>query len=410
MIGDRGLTLTRRVTCLSLISQGEVLVPGRVEAKPSRVVPLDLKGDEQTDQRELIQSEIDKLANSGGGTLLLPNGVFMLGVVQGKKMRGMAGCASLFLRTGVSLIGSGRTCLRTMPMAYGSGAYYRMLAAELPGVSDVLVQNVTLDGNRSRQIPSIQASNMVVECISDIIVDRVHSVNANGNGMMLRGQIGSPAVAIIIKDCSVEDASAIGIQVSQFNGLQIVNNAVSRTGDNGIDIYGENGTVVSSGSKFEISGNKISDAQVGVFVETCRIGVVRNNTVMNGRLAGIAVNRIHGRPESIIVDNNGVVAVLGVRISGDTGGVAVTNNKIAGFSVAGIEVGMATGRASNVTVAGNIFGASMNNSPAILTLGDQVVNVSARNNCYEASFKPPIALLARRQINVSSPFLERCTR
>ena len=331
-----------------------------------------------------IQAAIDAANAAGGGAVYIPSGTYELDVVNYITDGGSVfGITSLKLLNNVMLFGDGAaSVLKVKNSAYGAGAFYRMISSrDVTRLQNAKVMNLTLNGNKANQVVSAQCDNMLLEVSNTIEVNGVASINANGNGILIRGTTAAAAANIKVTNCSVGDCNTIGIQCSQFNGLIISNNYVYGTGDNCIDIYGEKGTTVSNGLNFTITGNTVFDGLVGIFCETVVQGVVTGNTVTVCDL-GITVNRINGEPGNIIISSNVVTASpYGVRITGDTGGVTIVENTLVGCSIGGVVLGDGgTGSCSYVDVSHNYFVPPNTTVPCILTNGAQAAFITGRFN------------------------------
>lgn len=281
------------------------------------------------------------------------------------------GAVSLMLSDGVELCGPGT--IRVKNNAYGNGAFYAVIRSIDTGISHARITGITVDGNAAGNPASIQCSNIVLEALDDVEVIGVRSLNANGNAIMVRGTIGRPMSRTRISGCIVAQATAIGIQCAQFNVLEIDNNLVTNTADNGIDIYGENGSTSVSGYNFRIVGNHVDHGLVGVFLETVAAGVVTGNVLRNCTGLGASVNRINGAPLEInIVGNHLANNPVGVRVTGDTGGVTIRGNTIAGASQSCVQLGGGGGNVSYVYVLDNTLDtATLNSVPLVSVQGRQ---------------------------------------
>lgn len=336
-----------------------------------------------------IQAAIDAVNAAGGGTVFVPSGTFLLDVVNYLRDDGTTvyGITSFKMKDNVHLTGVGATSvLKVKNGAYGAGAFFRIISSrDATRLSNAKISNLTIDGNRANQAASTQCSNIVLECLAKVEVEGVRSINANGNGIMLRGTTSSYASNIGIRNNIVENCSSIGIQSSQFYGLVISGNVVNGTSDNCIDIYGEDGTTTCHGMNFSITGNVCQSGLVGVFCETVRNGVVSGNDIIACTL-GVTVNRINGQPHAINITGNTTYSCqYGVRVTGDTGGISINGNHFQGFSVAGVQLGESGGRCSYVDVSQNFFTPASNTVAIIATGGNQVSFVTGKFNAVNSS-------------------------
>lgn len=331
-----------------------------------------------------MQAAIDAAHAAGGGGVYVPAGTYELDVVDYITDGGSVfGITSLKLLDNITLFGDGAaSVLKVKNGAYGGGAFYRMISSrDVTRLQNAKVLNLTLDGNKDNQTASVQCSNMILEAANSVEVDSVYSVNANGNGIMVRGTTSAAASNIKVTNCTVGNCTSIGIQVSQFAGAIISNNYVDGTDDNCIDVYGEDGNTSSNGRHFTITGNTVSRGLVGIFCETVEQGVVVGNSVAICDL-GITVNRINGQPNAInIADNLVTASSYGIRITGDTGGISITNNTLQGFAIGGVVLGESgVGSCSYVDVSRNLFIPANTTVPCISAGGAQAAFITGRFN------------------------------
>ncbi|HCD7450351.1 TPA: right-handed parallel beta-helix repeat-containing protein, partial [Klebsiella pneumoniae] len=246
---------------------------------------------------------------------------------------GVPGSFCLQIYSNIKIYGEGT--LKLLPKQYGLGAFFRILASDQNNkISNVMISDITLDGNSANQVDGVQASNILLECANNIQIKNVTSKNCNGNGILIRGskQIDKPVEQVSIIGCIVSNCKKIGIQVSQFNKLTICNNKVSNCSDNGIDIYGDigrNPRGLTNGNNFEIYLNNVSDCLNGIFPETVSNGKIFKNTIKNIRRSSVHVNRIHGLPSSIYITENIVQnAPVAFTITGDMANIIINKNHV----------------------------------------------------------------------------------
>jgi hypothetical protein len=331
-------------------------------------------GDGNTDDRAAIQTAI-AAANAAYTTtgvtqrVYFPARTFMVGAVPFLNIDGSTnGAVSLVLLSGVELFGPGT--IKVKAGAYGSGALFGAIRSTSSGISNAAIRGITVDGNKTNNVTSSQCSNILLTVTDDVTVADTHNVNANGNGILLSGLSNTAVMTRVrVRNNTVSGANAIGIQGSQFNGLDIIGNQVTSTGDNSIDIYGENGSTTASGQNWQILNNRCSYGLVGVFTETVANGIVAGNYVYNCTAAGFHVNRINGAPTSITVTGNQFTNnPIGMYITGDMGSVYIRGNTITGATTAGVQMGGGGANLSHIYMDGNFIDTATLNAVALVLI------------------------------------------
>jgi nitrous oxidase accessory protein NosD len=201
----------------------------------------------------------------------------------------------------------------------------------------------------------------------DVAVRSLHVHDVIGQGIMLQGSIDNISKKLVIAGNRIERTTYIGIQSSQFDGVQIVDNQILDCADNGIDIYGDDTaghSTVSTSHHAVIARNDIQRCSVGVFLETVADCQALDNHIADCRAAGVRINRIHGEPRNLTVARNIIMGTpAGIAMGGDTGGVLIQANTVKGFTRAGIDFGY---NVSHVTATGNHFIPAGSNVPIVL--------------------------------------------
>ncbi|MFE8117180.1 right-handed parallel beta-helix repeat-containing protein [Brenneria goodwinii] len=350
------------------------------------------KGFEEFDNRAIIQKVIDKCAEMYAltgtrYTVYIPNGIFCMSIVQFAKDNNSRniGAFCLLLRSNIIISGTG--VLQVFPSQYGRGAFFRVLGNDKNELlKNVDIIDVTIDGNVKAQTQGVQASNILLECKKDISIKNIKSINANGNGIQIRGGVYENEMVenISISGCYINYCNKIGIQVAQFDNLIIKDNEVSNCSDNGIDIYGDLGAGVSSktnGNNFQIHNNNITGCLNGIFPETVSNGYVFKNNINGMVLSGIHLNRIHGLPQNINVINNVITkSKYGVSVTGDMRSISIIENDIRDINDSFLSFGSGKGNVSNINVENNTFYTNKNTKSIVRFDGEVVSNINIGDN------------------------------
>lgn len=359
--------------------------------------------DASVDNKEAIQAAVDAanakyIATGAMQNVFIPPGVFWVGAraITNTGESSQNGILSIQLRSGIRMYGTGK--LKARPNLYGASAYFRLIGSDRGArISNVKLEDFEIDGNRSNQAASTQCSNIVLEASSNILIDGVRSVEANGNGMMVRGRYPDAVYNVRIVKCFVSGCNFIGIQSSQFNGLVISGNTVENTVDNCIDVYGDTNISYSdsNGINFSITGNTVRNSQsCGIFPETVAHGTVTGNSVYNCP-RGIHLNRIRSVPKNIVVTGNSIVKSTGggVRVTGDMVGVTVRGNTFSDWTGSAVSLGSSGGSVSGVYVLDNTFIPSDVASYVLSIGGDLASRIEVRNNTVRNNVGIPTANL-----------------
>lgn len=359
--------------------------------------------DASVDNKEAIQAAVDAanakyIATGAMQNVFIPPGVFWVGAraFTNTGESSQNGILSIQLRSGIRMYGTGK--LKARPNLYGAGAYFRLIGSDRGArTSNVKLEDFEVDGNRSNQAASTQCSNIVLEASSNILIDGVRSVEANGNGMMVRGRYPDAVYNVRIVGCFVSGCNFIGIQSSQFNGLVISGNTVENTVDNCIDVYGDTNISYSdsNGINFSITGNTVRNSQsCGIFPETVAHGTIAGNSIYNCP-KGVHINRIRSVPKNIVVDGNSIVKSTGggIRVTGDIAGVTISDNTFSDWTGSAISLGSNGGSVSGVYVRDNTFIPSDVASYVLSIGGDVASRIEVRNNTVRNNVGIPTANL-----------------
>ncbi len=329
------------------------------------------KGDGVTDDGPAIQRAIDASAKAGGGTVTIDPGTYLL---RYRPSDDGDGGSALTLRSGVTIEGTDRErcILKLADAQLGPGSYARIIASK-GEIRNARLRGFTIDGSRQAQgefRDTFGGAAVLLgwkgRCI-DVIVEDMIVRDAVGQGIMLQGSVGNVSRNLRIANNLVERTSFIGIQCSQFDGVEIVGNQLIDCRDNAIDVYGddtEGHSTVATSHRATITDNRIRGSSIGVFLETVADCVAARNVIADCRTAGVRVNRIHGEPRNLTIERNRISGTpIGVAMGGDTGGVVIRNNDIRGFTTAGIEFSY---NVSRVTATANRFVPKIATVPIIL--------------------------------------------
>jgi len=329
------------------------------------------KGDGIADDAPAIQRAIDAAHQAGGGTVTLAPGIYLIRYRPSEDGDGVSG---LTMRSGVTLEGTDRArcILKLADGQMGQNTYARLISSR-GEIAEVAFRNFTVDGNRSRQFgerDNISGAGILLgwkaRC-ADVTVESLHVHDMIGQGVLLQGAIDNVARRLRIAENRIERTTFIGLQVSQFDGAEILDNQVYDCRDNGIDIYGDDTaghSPVATSHNAMIARNEIRRCSIGVFLETVADSSAIDNRIIDCRGAGVRINRIHGEPRNLTVAGNRITGTpVGVAVGGDTGGVDIKANDIIGFTRAGIDLSY---NVSRINVSGNRFRPANGSVPIVL--------------------------------------------
>lgn len=324
--------------------------------------------------RTQVQKAIDYVYSLGGGDIYAPDGVYMFDAISYYRDEGtnldQYGICSIILKDNVHIRGGRNAIFKVVNNAYGANAFYRLIASQYTSrLKHASIHGITIDGNSQNQVAGVQASNIQLECENDVLVEWVQSINSNGNGIRLVGTTSAPATDLKVKNCLVNGCTFIGIQISHFIGAQITDNVVLNTGDNCLDIYGDEGsstTVTSTG--FEVNGNICRNGRVGLFCETVAKGSATSNIFSSMTDYGLVVNRIHGQPNDVQITANTIfLCPVSISITSDSRGISIESNTCSGFTIGGLRLGSSGGVCSYVNIFDNTFRPADINIPVIFS-------------------------------------------
>ena len=382
-----GLTTSAAVVTYEPAGAGAVATTVQAKLRESvSVLDFGAVGDGVTDDTASIQAAIDYAGTLAQPTeVIVPSGkTFILNVAVRTGIA--AGVAGLVMRDYVTLVINGT--LKAKANIYGPGTLSALIKSPDVGNIGVTIKGSgTIDGNVATQTPSVQCDNIYLVAIYQVKVQDIKCVNANGNGILItKVSGGANHVDTAVINTMVNNCTSIGIQVSHSAANLIISgNQVTTCTNNCIDVYHENGTVAPDPGIISIVGNTVSGGLVGIFPETTANCSVIGNSIGDCVYAGISTNRVNGAPGNLVISGNSVSGPpTGIIGSGDTNGVLICDNTLAGFTVAGIELQGTT--VSSYVVHGNMFGPATTTTPIIRLNGTTFVwNQVFDNVCVDPS-------------------------
>ena len=125
---------------------------------------------------------------------------------------------------------------------------------------------------------------------------------------------------------------------------------------------------VTHSLKFSVAGNTCNNGLTGIFLETVSDGSATQN-VVNHCKTGVHINRIHGEPKSIVVEDNLFDdCVVGCAITGDMKEIHITKNRFTSIRKFAFQFGAGNGNVSGVSFGDNLV--------ALTTTAEAVVRIT----------------------------------
>ena len=263
------------------------------------------------------------------GELYLPEGTFEV-KLDGQTYAGKGTGIALKLRSNLRIYGPGKIRLKS-----GQSGSCAIMANPGDSIDNCKIDEITVDGNRDNCSGNI--ANIIMFGATNCRMRDVKSKNSSYVGLMIRG-VGTKDNRI--EDCKVEDSDYIGIQAQRHEGLHVVNNTVLNSGDNGIDLEGNDsiGGVNNRGfgSQIIVADNKVNNANSGIFIESLGQVLVHGNSVYHTNVA-IFVNRIDsGSYWNNIFGNNLINTPWDSGYTYDVGDRVVVGSKLYECTVPGV--------------------------------------------------------------------------
>lgn len=340
-----------------------------------------------------LQAAIDDAYTAGGGTLILPAGIYTVGSSWIGANSNIPGFYALRLKSNVWLVGQGQgvTVLK-VPAGGGPGS---------GGNGAVIGNDQTSAGTTNMRVASLTIDMTNADTGSSacgVVFGNPYAgqVAANNSQVIDVEVSGCPYISIQnrggginpkVSDNYLHGAhQQYGVQIAGSNNFEVTGNRIDTTSNNAIDLYCEEGSGVAANGQGIVTDNIITAPSVGVFCETSANVVVTSNVIVNPTSAGIEVNRINSEPQGNVITGNTIVnAPTGIIVSQNVYETAITGNTITvaangkgislnlsfrnlisnntirgvddGATITGIELG---GAGANNTVSDNVVAFALN--------------------------------------------------
>lgn len=306
------------------------------------------KGDGVTDDRIPIQNALNEAysnyLNKNGPTEVIlgkhyavslnPDSVLLPGEVS-------AGRAVFNLQDGVTVSGYGKLTLLNHTGTTSGAVFTNWIGT----ADDVTIRDITIDAQygvtTGRGITGINICDSM-----RVNIESVKALNCSGGGIYLRRSRGTNKIdgaygcsQSNIRGCIVDNTYYIGIQCERPNMVNIESNIVTNTGDNGIDIEGNDSSTTNQGVGMSciILGNNLKGVKNGVFIESLGNVKVSANYIITPGLAAV-FNRINSGAFQCTFDDNtcqgansATPSGMGVRLINQIGRMMIQNNKFSNF-------------------------------------------------------------------------------
>jgi len=326
-----------------------------------------------TDWRLAIQKAID----DGYGVVLIPKGIYdvSLNMIDTGKGTGIA----INLRDNLLITGVG-----TIRSKNGNNGASGMIFGNISStIKNCIIENITIDGNRDNVTGGID--NAVMFSATNCKYESVNSINSFGTGLMFRGLLCTNNHVI---NCFVDNCKYIGIQCADNINLHIMGNTVTNTGDNGIDVEGNDPLNIGLSQKIIIHGNILKNNGAGIFLESSGLVTISDNFIDDWAGCAIFLNRITSGSFYNLIHGNHFNNVDntkdGINFNSSVGKTKVYNNFFNNMKNA---IVCSTGITNNV-ITDNYFSNITKYLVSVQKLANSLVKSVIKDNYYENGQSP----------------------
>ena len=226
-------------------------------------------------------------------------------------------------------------------------------------VSDLDIENLTLDGNRTHNEPldGNHAGCIFLQDCSRITLRSVHAKNYNGDG--ISWQI---CHDVLVEDCVSENHRGLGLHPGSGSQRPVIRNCRIEGNDIGIFFcwgvrfgLAENNRIIGNRVGVSIGhrdtdnlvtdNNILCSREVGVLFRPergkdfagHRNRIQNNKIVDSGTTNGVAID-VQGETEGVVVANNEIIETrepaerIAIRLGAETRAMMVSSNRISGFT------------------------------------------------------------------------------